>query len=57
MNAIPRIDNAVPALEKALQRIECPSARKAVIMSKWDRGELSASAASYLIRKLDLVSA
>jgi hypothetical protein len=57
MNAIPRTIEATTALERALGQIDCPPARKVVIMSKWERGELSASAAMYLIRKLDLVSA
>jgi hypothetical protein len=43
--------------ERALARIDCPTARKLVVMSKWERGELSASEAERLIHKLGLVSA
>lgn len=47
----------IVALERALIQIADPSARKIVIMSKWERGELTASEATYLIRKLNLVNA
>jgi hypothetical protein len=43
--------------ERALARIDCPTARKLVVMSKWERGELSASEAERLIREFGLASA
>lgn len=44
-------------LERVLSRIEDPSARKIVIMAKWEKGELSEFEAARLIRKLGLVNA
>jgi hypothetical protein len=38
------------ALERALARIDDPSARKIVIMSKWSRGEITDEEAERLIR-------
>jgi hypothetical protein len=43
--------------ERALARIDRPTARKLVVMSKWERGEISASEAERLIRELGLASA
>jgi hypothetical protein len=37
-------------LARALNRIDDPTARKIVIMSKWQRGELTACEAERLIR-------
>lgn len=44
-------------LKNALSRIADPSACKAVIMSKWERGELSAAQAEGLIHDLGLAAA
>lgn len=44
-------------LVRVLKRISDPSARKSVIMSKWERGELSEFEAERLIRRLGLVNA
>jgi hypothetical protein len=44
-------------LVKALSRIEDPAARKIVIMSKWERGEITAKEAERLIRELGLGAA
>lgn len=44
-------------LKNLLSRIADPSARKIVIMSKWERGELSGAQAEGLIHDLGLVSA
>ena len=46
-----------PSLKRVLLRVEDPAARKAVIMSKYERGELTRLQASRLIRKLGLVNA
>lgn len=40
----------ISPLARVLNRIECPSARKIVIMSKWERGQLTADEAERLIR-------
>ena len=45
------------ALERALSRIDDPSARKTVIMAKWARGEITRLQACRLIRQLGLVEA
>lgn len=47
----------IEALERALKRIEDPSARKIVVMAKWERGELTRLQTRRLIRKLGLVNA
>jgi hypothetical protein len=44
-------------LARALNRIDGPSARKIVIMSKWQRGELCAADAGRLIRLCQLEGA
>lgn len=44
-------------LERALARIDDPSARKLVIMAKWQRGELSEFEAERMIRRMGLVNA
>jgi hypothetical protein len=48
------MDGAMSGLAKALSRIEDPAARKIVIMSKWERGEITAKEAERLIRELGL---
>jgi hypothetical protein len=48
---------ATAKLVRVLERIEDPSARKAVIMSKWERGELTRLQACRLIRRMGLVNA
>lgn len=45
------------ALVKTLKRIQDPSARKTVIMSKWQRGEITSDEAERLIRELGLKEA
>jgi hypothetical protein len=45
------------ALKRALMRIDDPSARKIVIMSKWQRGEITPEQAEILIREMGLVNA
>lgn len=48
---------ATAADERVLQRIDDTSARKIVVMAKWERGELSRLQACRLIRRLGLVEA
>lgn len=45
------------SLERAMARIDDPAVRKIVILSKWQRGELSGFEAERLIRRLGLVNA
>jgi hypothetical protein len=45
------------ALKRVLLRIKDPSARKIVIMSKWQRGEIAPEEAEALIRELGLKEA
>jgi hypothetical protein len=45
------------SIASVLNRIEDPSALKTVIMSKWERKELTASEAMQLIRKFGLEQA
>jgi hypothetical protein len=45
------------SIASVLNRIEDPSALKTVIMSKWERKELTASEAMHLIRKFGLEQA
>jgi len=47
----------IGSLKRALSHIDDPSARKTVIMTKWERGELSRLQACRLIRGLGLVEA
>ena len=44
-------------LARVLNRIENPSARKSVIMSKWERREITGDEAGRLIQLCDVVSA
>ena len=44
-------------LARVLNRIEDPSARKSVIMSKWDRREITNVECEWLIRNLNLEAA
>lgn len=44
-------------LKNTLLRIEDPAVRKIVIMSKWQRGEITAAEAEYLIAELGLKEA
>jgi hypothetical protein len=50
-------NNTLGRLERILGRITDPSARKTVIMSKWERGEISSAQAKHLIRAGGLESA
>jgi hypothetical protein len=50
------VKRSVNALERALNRIGEPTVRKIVVMSKWERGELSADEARHLIRVCGLES-
>lgn len=45
------------ALSRVLSRIDDPSARKTVIMSKYQRGLITGDEAQQLIRELGLVEA
>jgi hypothetical protein len=45
------------AFAAVLKRIDCPHARKVVIMAKWERGELSDEQAERLIRNGGLAEA
>jgi hypothetical protein len=44
-------------LARVLNRIECPSARKTIIMSKWERKQLTGEEAERLIQLCGLASA
>ena len=44
-------------LARVLNRIEDPSARKTVIMSKWERREITGNEAERLIQLCDVVDA
>lgn len=47
----------IGSLKNALLRIDDPSARKIVIMSKWERGEISPREAERLIQEGGLANA
>lgn len=46
--------NSLETLKRTLERIDDPSARKLVIMSKWQRGKITPDQAEQLIRELGL---
>jgi hypothetical protein len=45
-----RANGTLSKFERSLARIDDPSARKTVIMSKWERGDISSAQAKHLIR-------
>lgn len=55
--AIASIESSMEQLERVLSQIDDPSARKIVVMSKWQRGEIVRAQAEQLIRHLGLVNA
>jgi hypothetical protein len=44
-------------LVRILNRVECPSARKTLVMSKWERGQITGNEAARLIRLCGLEAA
>lgn len=57
MGAPSKLDRDLSHLQRVLMRIEDPSARKILIMSWWERGEITPEQAELLIRENGLEAA